>query len=231
MSTPEGKMSITEALDAVYAEVDPQVEKHAKERGVTCRKGCSHCCMMLAIITLADGVYIAEELLRKEDWKEWLPRLVDASKEFCIVGIEKSMWFYKQVPCVFLKDNLCSVYEKRPSACRYHMVISPPENCAVGAADSGTLMLDLIHVEAATSWKIAADMNPGGLPLAAPIPLMTLYAMALLAQHKYKDRVEEIYTAAKILPTPIEWLLKYGEKIIKAGEDQLDKMHAEGRSL
>lgn len=226
---PEDKITVSQALDAIYADVDPQVEKHAKAQGVTCRKGCSHCCTLLAIITIADGVYIADHLLEQENWREWIPKLVATSKEFCYVGISSPDWFRKQVPCVFLKDNICSVYSKRPSACRYHMAVSPPENCA-DAVNPETRILDLIHVEAETSWRVSAEMNPG-MPLTAPIPLMTLYAMALLAQQKYKDRVGEIYEAAKILPTPAQWLVMYGEKIIQAGEEQFDKMKEQGRIL
>lgn len=225
---PEEKVRVPEALDRIYAQVDPKVEHHAKLAGVTCRKGCSHCCKLLAIITIADGVYLADELLKRADWKDWLPRLVTASKEFCYEGINSAEWFAKQVPCVFLKDNMCSVYSKRPSACRYYMVVSPPENCAKGAVNGTTMVLDLFDVESQTSWAIALGMSSGGLPLAGPIPLMTLHAMTIVAHHEYPDRVEEIGLAARQVPTPNEWLERYGENVVSQGTRDLDARRERG---
>lgn len=220
-------ISPMEALDLIYAQVDPQVDSFAQQMKVTCRKGCSHCCTLLAIITLADGFYLAEELFSREDWKEWLPKLVAASEKFCVPGINKAAWFKKQEPCVFLKDNACTVYSKRPSACRYHMVISPPENCAPNAVNGEVAMLDLIAVEAQTSWKVSVDLAPEGVPLAGPIPLMTLYAMVLLANQKYKDRRDEVIDAAKDLPTPQQWIMTYGEGLFEDAAKALDAMGGE----
>jgi len=45
-------------------------------------------------------------------------------------------WFRRQVPCVFLEGNMCSIYEVRPSTCRSHAVVTPPEDC-YNHGDSG----------------------------------------------------------------------------------------------
>jgi Fe-S-cluster containining protein len=39
-------------------------------------------------------------------------------------------YFSLRLPCPFLEDGACSIYDDRPLACREHLVTSPPENCS-----------------------------------------------------------------------------------------------------
>lgn len=211
------KVTVTQLLNRLYADTDRALEVVSKEAGVTCRAGCMHCCTLLAIVTVADGIYLADELMERPDWKEWLPKLAEASKGYLYKGVNKSNWFSKKVPCVFLKDNLCSVYSKRPAACRFHVVISPPENCAPDAKDPRTAMLDLVQLESQTSWTVSLQVAP--IPLAAPIPLMTLFCMSIVAREKYKDRFDDVIKAAEGLPTPEAWIRTYGEELVASGEE------------
>ena len=38
-------------------------------------------------------------------------------------------WKALNLPCPFLVDGQCSVYERRPISCRAHMAVGPPEWC------------------------------------------------------------------------------------------------------
>jgi Fe-S-cluster containining protein len=38
-------------------------------------------------------------------------------------------YFDTGVPCPFLEDESCSIYENRPAACREYLVMSPAEEC------------------------------------------------------------------------------------------------------
>jgi Fe-S-cluster containining protein len=139
----------------LYREYDPQVAKHADRLGVTCKVGCSHCCMLPATATVPEMVLVVEHLAARADWPARRPQLERAInhhlREFAGVNIlnerERAAFFTRQLPCVFLKDHRCEIYAVRPAVCRYHMVASPPENCALGAANTETALLDLRKLE------------------------------------------------------------------------------------
>ena len=38
-------------------------------------------------------------------------------------------YYALRLPCIFLEDGACSIYEHRPAACREYLVTSPPELC------------------------------------------------------------------------------------------------------
>lgn len=69
-----------------------------------CKKGCSHCCHIPVSIHTADAQRIGRAIGRPPA----SPRL--SLKE----GIE----YGYHMPCPFLKDNACSIYEHRPLPCR-----------------------------------------------------------------------------------------------------------------
>lgn len=221
------QMTVSEILDRMYQQTDKLVSEVSANQGATCRVGCSHCCSLLAIITAADGVYLADELFKKPDWEDWAKRMAEASKPFMYEGITKENWFRKRISCVFLKDNLCSVYEKRPAACRFHVAVSPPENCSPSAVDAKTATLDLLELEEQTSWKVALKMNP--IPWAAPIPMMVLHCMKLVAKMGHPEKLPALAEASKGIPDPVEWMQRYGEALFDDAKVQLEKMTSTGR--
>ena len=38
-------------------------------------------------------------------------------------------YYALRLPCIFLENEACSIYEHRPAACREYLVTSPPELC------------------------------------------------------------------------------------------------------
>ena len=38
-------------------------------------------------------------------------------------------YYAQRLPCIFLEDESCSIYEFRPAACREYLVTSPAEFC------------------------------------------------------------------------------------------------------
>lgn len=215
------KISAMEALTRLYAQADPVAQAAAKTRGATCRAGCTACCGLLASITVADGLYLAEGVLSRPNWEEWLPKLVEFSKNYCYEGITKENWFSKKILCVFLKDNLCQVYDRRPAACRYHYVISPPGDCSPDVPPTTrTLQLDMIDLEAKTSWAVAEKMTD--FPITAPIPILTLHSMFILtAEEKWKDRREKIEAAADQVPNPLQWMKTYAYELFTMSQQEL----------
>jgi len=91
------------------------------KRGIQCKEGCTACCFIdvdisfdevAAIINYCDhnGIEIDKEYLEKQ----------------VAVGRKKYSEFSR---CVFLKDNMCSIYPARPIACRKHWVKTDPSLC------------------------------------------------------------------------------------------------------
>jgi Fe-S-cluster containining protein len=136
----------------LYKEHAPRVAEIADRMGVTCKEGCSHCCMIPATATIPEMVPVVEYLVSRCDWDRRRPalerELTRQLTEFAGVNvldpIERTRFFTRQLPCAFLaKDKRCEIYAVRPAVCRYHMVVSPPENCALGALPNSVERLDL----------------------------------------------------------------------------------------
>lgn len=109
-----------------------------------CKKGCSACCYQLIEVLNIEEAAIVEfinrldEPIRKQiivQLKAWF----DIFEEFTpdgrtLNGFDVFSHFAKimanmSIKCPFLVDNLCSIYEMRPLACRIHYVKSNPYLC------------------------------------------------------------------------------------------------------
>lgn len=89
---------------------------------VACSKGCSHCCKMPVLIN---------EIEAKEIAKATGARM--ATPEFT----GKADHSLDGVPCTFLVNGACSIYENRPFACRVHYVMDRDETlCEIFPGES-----------------------------------------------------------------------------------------------
>lgn len=88
----------------------------------SCQKGCSHCCSQMVHVAQYEAIAILDkhqidvdklkrQLKHSKDYKDWFNLSLEDRK------------------CVFLKDNLCSIYDDRPIRCRNHLTHEPPERC------------------------------------------------------------------------------------------------------
>lgn len=81
---------------------------------VPCRDGCSACCHMATMITLAEAQAIAKasgRALSMPADRVFMQDIVTDQKKFMGVA------------CVFLKQHRCSIYADRPHVCRVHYSI------------------------------------------------------------------------------------------------------------
>lgn len=115
-------------------------DKHVRERlggpyQARCTLGCSACChirvdaSVLEAVALLVPLQIRERggIVRRARWR--------------LAGPEEGP------PCVFLNKQRCTVYERRPLACREHHSISDPSECA--SPENRTLRVDLAPERAA----------------------------------------------------------------------------------
>ncbi len=160
VSVPKEDLRMTDLLPLLFSFSNALVmlgEDVAREAGkpVSCRAGCGACCRQLVPVSEPEAVHIAElvqELpperatLIRERFRVALEALgaglagrlrdpeanktIDQRRE---LGLE---YFRAGVPCPFLENENCSIYEQRPLSCREYLVSSPAENCKTPSAEA-----------------------------------------------------------------------------------------------
>jgi Fe-S-cluster containining protein len=204
------RISATEATKALHESLDKQVKEGLEKAGIkpSCGKGCAHCCRLLCTATFAEGLLIAESLILGGQWKEWLPKLREAALKADYPGVEHVSYFKKKIPCVFLKDEACSIYDIRPSACRYHLVVNPPEHCSTDS-EGQVQIVDLQKVEYMV-WGLSRDLleeNFGGNLglLGGPLALEVMACARILLQDQ-PEQLAEVKAACQGLRPPSMWM-------------------------
>lgn len=207
--------TISNALREMYSKFDAEMDRRVKEMNATCKVGCNNCCMLFATCTLPEGILIAETLLQKPDWRAMVPKLREAALKFCFDGVRTDTYLDKKIQCVFLSEGLCSIYEMRPSVCRFYYSVVDPANCdpddhhrKVATIDASDIR-DRLNIFAGI---VANKLHTSDL--VAPIPVMVLYCMYMLVKHKLarKDDAEALRTLDKAMegvPTPSRYIERY----------------------
>lgn len=101
-----GKVVWLRRVSAILAE--------ATKGYVPCKAGCAHCCHMATLVTIEEAEAIAAATGRKMTMPP--PEVLNRSDD----EIKLDRAEYEGVPCTFLKDGQCSIYQHRPHACRVH---------------------------------------------------------------------------------------------------------------
>ncbi|MFP5213672.1 MAG: hypothetical protein ACLGPL_09855 [Acidobacteriota bacterium] len=109
-----------------------------RRRGFTvqCAPGCTHCCRhMPAGVSAIELLHLYQGLHRSGLVERAFRRCLEANEQWAKVhsGGERdedlTRYYRLEQPCPFLYNNLCSVYEYRPFACRMHFSLSSPHWC------------------------------------------------------------------------------------------------------
>ena len=198
------------ALSNLYKRIEEALVPKLVDQSISCKKGCSHCCMLYTAVTTADALRMAHIVLGWPDWREWVPKLVAAAKAHCFEGVENGTYFDKRLRCVFLKeDNTCGIYSARPAPCRFHLVVSPPEKCSPDSKGK-TAIVDLRKAEEYV-WDLSLEMDKklfsSETLIVAPLPLMVLFGMGALIEDP--DSTEFLAAQIKDVPSPQEYFSTY----------------------
>jgi Fe-S-cluster containining protein len=130
---------------------------------VTCEKGCTICCSMYIEATIQECEAIVYFLYHHESplasflhaypaWRAALreqgdifkgrsrywqpqPTAEKAASLWREFTEEEDRYFAQGIPCPFLSDGLCSIYEVRPYVCASYGAVTPPEYCRCGSAN------------------------------------------------------------------------------------------------
>ena len=86
---------------------------------VVCREGCSWCCYQYVSVTPPEALTLAAWLTERctpEEREAWIVQI----RERAVQAQSKSVGRYRlaKIPCAFLQDGRCTVYDQRPLLCR-----------------------------------------------------------------------------------------------------------------
>jgi Fe-S-cluster containining protein len=126
----------------------------AAERGqaVSCRMGCAACCRMLVPLSPPEAFALRDYIGQLPDAQRatMLGKIADTKARLKSADLLDRLWavadatepipdeeldplnraYYAQRhACPFLQDEMCSIYEARPAACRELLVTSSPDLC------------------------------------------------------------------------------------------------------
>jgi Fe-S-cluster containining protein len=121
-------------------------------RTISCRIGCAACCRMLVPLSAPEAFALREyvgqlptdrrihllnrlsdttESLKHEGLWDRLNDVAEASRSVPDEELDpiNRSYYALRIPCPYLENEMCSIYEARPSACRELLVTSPAELC------------------------------------------------------------------------------------------------------
>lgn len=140
-----------------------------------CRRGCSHCCYMAVSIPRHEAEAIAQytgrtlttpedSFPKAEETQQWIDRAGGDAGKAAALWAEQRYWSrYTGVPCTFLKDGECSIYNVRPLACRLHHVLEDDNSkCKIGTSQR-TASCDLQEFDAAMADTFHTPTNWGDI--------------------------------------------------------------------
>jgi Fe-S-cluster containining protein len=153
-TTPKRVLPLFQRLtDAIVAR--GAAEAVAGGKAISCKAGCGACCSQIIPISVTEARRLAEVIAespparrdalkarfartkkRFEEAGLWARIEAHASLEDAEVIALAEPYFALDVPCPFLENQRCSVYEDRPLVCREALVTSPAANCADRGSDA-----------------------------------------------------------------------------------------------
>jgi Fe-S-cluster containining protein len=186
-------------------------------RTVSCQKGCAACCRMLVPISAPEAFALANVIERAErdERARLLAQLDLANQRLAKAGLLKQLialsesrhpvtdeamepfnqaYYALRMPCPFLDNEVCTIYEARPAACRELAVTSPAADCQdmTNAAIQPVPVAVRISTTLSLLW---ADLT-GTAPRLIPLPLAVDWATRHRAEQTQKWGGTELFEKA-----------------------------------
>lgn len=137
-----------------------ELSTHPEKNNISCRKGCSFCCMLNVDISESEASLLIEHCKEIDFTIDWEKAKRQAS-------FDSNNWSEQQAKdrnCLFLsEEGTCNVYKHRPSSCRNHIVINDPKDCDMGSGITQTKKIAIWQVELMASTIMNIE-DVGNLP-------------------------------------------------------------------
>ena len=154
-------------LERIFEEIREEIRPYidSPEEGITCKKGCTHCCEHFVSIPVSHAVLITDYLYSSEKalssflrgYDRWVRVIEDnpqASAVFSSLeehaastAIVKpysqellAAYHVFSIPCPFLDRSQCAIYPVRPVCCAAYFSVSSPEYCQSDSATPATIL-------------------------------------------------------------------------------------------
>jgi len=127
-------------LERTYAETPANVLAT-----VACRAGCGHCCSSPVDVQAHEVFFVADYIQRNfppEDLEDIIART--SEHRAFHAGLTADERERSRVPCVFLLEGSCAIYEGRPEICRAHHMSSVAP--CIAFVDDPTADLAAAHI-------------------------------------------------------------------------------------
>ena len=168
-------------------------EKHASiGETISCQSGCAACCRMMVPVSPPEAFTLKEAIARLSETQQTqirdriantqaklneaglLGRLVQLSETHQQLSDENiepinQDYYAQRLPCPFLENEICSIYEDRPAACRELLVTSPAELCQ--DLTTNPIRALPIHLRMGTVLSLLWKKFAGGPVRLIPLPL------------------------------------------------------------
>jgi len=161
-------------------------------RTVSCQMGCAACCRMLVPISAPEAFALADRVERSVEGERarLLTQLDLASQRLAQAGLLKQLialsdsaspitdeaieplnraYYTLRMACPFLHDEVCSIYEDRPAACRELAVTSPATYCQ--DMTNASIQPVPVAVRISTTLSLLWAELTGTVPRLIPLPL------------------------------------------------------------
>ena len=157
IDVPMGLIPITAIVPVARRLGEEAAQLHAQQavdagQTISCRMGCAACCRMLVPLSPPEAFALREyveqwpvdrrtrlrsrlsdikDRLTHADLWHQLHDVAEAAAPFSDDALDpiNRSYYALRIPCPYLEDELCSIYEARPAACRELLVTSPAELC------------------------------------------------------------------------------------------------------
>jgi Fe-S-cluster containining protein len=215
--TPTGLMYVLNNATG-FAETMAVKFRHPRTPAVDCKEGCSWCCYQTVPVTAPEAFAIADFIRSSEDQttlEATMAKLKEGSQR--TQGLTPRERTKQHVPCSFLDEGKCSIYQVRPLACS-EFTSMDVDDCKrayrVGFKPKGIIhekarMVTFYAVQQGLSEGLreslpASDSAPLELTGAVIAALRPRAAEAWLAGEKIFDQAHLISDPSKVLASEAE---------------------------
>jgi Fe-S-cluster containining protein len=202
VAVPTGFVPVTAILPLMRGlgeEAQALEQRRLSEAGqtVSCQKGCAACCRMLVPLSapeafalaarversegserarLLSHIDLANQRLAKAGLLSQLLALSDSASPITDEAIEplNRAYYALRMPCPFLHNEVCSIYEDRPAACRELAVTSPATSCQ--DMTNASIHPVPVAVRISTTLSLLWAELTGTVPILIPLPLALEWA-------------------------------------------------------